>query len=56
MKEAVNPLRRKERAAMKAHGFKTMKAFKKWQKKERRKSREKAESEQNQLGERGLIL
>ena len=37
MAEAVNPLRRQERAEMKTMGFKTKKAYRKWRKKERRK-------------------
>ncbi len=40
MKEAVNPIRRKEKEEMKAFGFKTKKAFRKWQKKERKRFRD----------------
>ncbi len=36
--EAVNPKRRRERAEMKALGFKTKKAYRKWQKKKRHES------------------
>jgi len=38
--EAVNEERRAERAEMKKHGFKTMKAFKKYQKKAHRRLKE----------------
>jgi len=40
MKEAVNEVRRKETREMKELGFKTKKAYRKWQKKERRRIRE----------------
>jgi len=37
--ELVNELRRKERTEMKKLGFKTKKAYRKWQKKERQLSK-----------------